>query len=79
MKTVEMDKTKIRKVFTGINWQDWRTGKPCELQSMELQRVGHDWATEQDKTDFLDMGSEGEESKMSSRVPAKNIGWLLEE
>ena len=25
----------------------WRTGKPDELQSMGLQRVGHDWATEQ--------------------------------
>ena len=26
------------------NW--WWTGKPGELQSMELQRVGHDWTTE---------------------------------
>ena len=25
----------------------WRTGKPGVLQSMGLQRVGHDWATEQ--------------------------------
>ena len=25
----------------------WRTGKPGMLQSMGLQRVGHDWATEQ--------------------------------
>ena len=24
----------------------WRTGKPGMLQSMELQRVGHDWVTE---------------------------------
>ena len=24
----------------------WWTGKPGVLQSMELQRVGHDWATE---------------------------------
>ena len=24
----------------------WRTGKPGELQSMRLQRVRHDWATE---------------------------------
>ena len=24
----------------------WRTGKPVVLQSMGLQRVGHDWATE---------------------------------
>ena len=27
--------------------QWWRTGKPGMLQSMGLQRVGHDWATEQ--------------------------------
>ena len=25
----------------------WRTGKPGMLQSIGLQRVGHDWATEQ--------------------------------
>ena len=25
----------------------WRTGKPGVLQSMESQRVGHDWVTEQ--------------------------------
>ena len=25
----------------------WRTGKPSVLQSMEFQRVGHDWVTEQ--------------------------------
>ena len=31
----------------------WRTGKPGVLQSMGLQRVGHDWATEQQKGKFL--------------------------
>ena len=29
----------------------WWTGKPGELQSMESQRVGHDWATELNWTD----------------------------
>ena len=29
----------------------WRTGKPGVLQSMGLQRVGHDWATEQQQSD----------------------------
>ena len=29
----------------------WWTGKPGMLQSMGLQRVGHDWATELDWTD----------------------------
>ena len=27
--------------------REWRTGKPGVLQSTELQRVGHNWATEQ--------------------------------
>ena len=27
--------------------QWWRTGRPSVLQSMESQRVGHDWVTEQ--------------------------------
>ena len=30
----------------------WWTGKPGELQSMELQRVRHDWATEQNWLDW---------------------------
>ena len=30
-----------------VRWR--RTGKPGVLQSMELQRVGHNWATEQHK------------------------------
>ena len=29
------------------SWSWWRTGKPGVLESMGLQRVGHDWATEQ--------------------------------
>ena len=28
-------------------WRWWRTGTPGMLQFMELPRVGHDWATEQ--------------------------------
>ena len=28
-------------------WRWWRTGKPGILQSLESQRVGHNWATEQ--------------------------------
>ena len=31
----------------------WRTGKPSVLQSMGSQRVGHDWATEQQQPNFL--------------------------
>ena len=29
--------------------RQWRTGKPGVLESMGSQRVGHDWATEQQK------------------------------
>ena len=29
--------------------RQWRTGKPVVLQFMGTQRVGHDWATEQQK------------------------------
>ena len=35
---MDMNLSKIRE------W--WRTGKPGMLQSMRLQRVGHDWVTE---------------------------------
>ena len=28
------------------SWSWWWIGKPCVLQSMGLQRVGHDWVTE---------------------------------
>ena len=30
----------------------WRTGKPGVLQSMGLQRVGHDWVTEQQREEL---------------------------
>ena len=33
--------------------QWWRTGKPGMLQSMGLQRVGHDWTTEQQQQQVL--------------------------
>ena len=29
------------------SWREWRTGKPGELQSTGLKRVGYDWGTEQ--------------------------------
>ena len=29
------------------SWRWWRTGKPCMLQSLGSQRVGHSWVTEQ--------------------------------
>ena len=42
------------------SWRWWRTGKPGILQSMGLQRVGHDWAAEQqDDTTFIDKSLSG--------------------
>ena len=33
-------------------WEFWWTGKPCVLQSMGSQRVGHDWGTELNWTSY---------------------------
>ena len=33
----------------------WRTGKPGELQSIVLQRVKHDWATEQEVSNAAEL------------------------
>ena len=33
----------------GNSGRQWRTGKPGMLQSSGLQRIGHDWVTEQQK------------------------------
>ena len=37
----------------------WRTGKPGVLQSMVLQRVSHDWETEQQLDGFWCSGNQG--------------------
>ena len=34
-------------------WSCWWTGRPCVLQSMGSQRVGHNWATEMNWTNQL--------------------------
>ena len=43
-------------------WEIWRTGKPGVLQSRGLQRIRHDWVTEQQQKQntlhFLDMNIE---------------------
>ena len=44
--------------LTQLTWvwansgRQWRTGKPGVLQSLRLQRVGHNWATEQEGASF---------------------------
>ena len=40
------------------SWRWWRTGKPGVLQSMGLQRVRHDWVTEQQFRDNLPLDSQ---------------------
>ena len=40
------------------NW--WWTGRPGVMQFMGLQRVGHDWATEQQQQMMMMMNSMGE-------------------
>jgi len=44
----------------------WWTGKPGELQSMGLQRVGHDWATELNWTVFSEFLTILKSSSLSS-------------
>ena len=51
----------------------WRTGKPGVLQSMRVQRVGHDWATGQQHT-------QGEcrmkrEAELGVMLPQDKEGW----
>ena len=36
--------------------RQWRTGMPGVLQSMGLQRVGHDWATERQHREWAGIG-----------------------
>ena len=68
-------------------WRWWRTGRPCMLQSMRLQRVGHDWAQ-------MNLGVKGPEahtgffplllewqwrtSPYPSRLPVRAVCHLLE-
>ena len=39
--------TILLSIFIINSRRQWRTGKPGVLHSMGLQRIGHDWATEQ--------------------------------
>ena len=38
----------------------WRTGKPSVLQAVELQRVGHNWATEQQQMQSSQQNTPGD-------------------
>ena len=51
------------------SWRWWRTGKPGVLQAMGSQRVGHNWATEQQRTT-----SWAENWVMRSTQPWEDLG-----
>ena len=43
-----------QQTWVWVNSKDWQwTGRPGMLQSMELQRVGHDWVTELNWTELI--------------------------
>ena len=45
-RTGSLEKTLMRTWVWASSWTWWWTAKPGMLQSMGLQRFGHDWATE---------------------------------
>ena len=52
----------------------WWTGKPGMLQSMGLQRVGHDWATELNMFDLRPHGLQPSRLLCPRDFPGKNTG-----
>ena len=54
-----------------------RTGKTSRLQSMGLQRVGHNWATEQQQR-IEEQVSPPKKAEESWRYVAEQITWLLQ-
>ena len=59
----------------------WWTGKPGVLQSMGLQRVGHDWTTEQNWTDAEApvLWPPDEKSQLTGKDPGAGKDWRQEE
>ena len=63
----------------------WRTGQPGMLQSMGLQRVGHDWATEQQQQECWRRNWQCTRVFLPGNMPGKSHGqmgyspWGLEE
>ena len=53
----------------------WRTGNPGMLQPMGSQRVGHDWATEQQQHNELVSFPVSVKSGSTSRVSESAIQW----
>ena len=51
----------------------WWTGKPGVLQSVESQRVGHDWVTELNWS--FRGGSDGKESYTMQETWVRSLGW----
>ena len=53
----------------------WRTGKPGVLHSMVLQRVGHDWATEQQQGGKCSFHSRGHWGLIEGSGPQSYMAW----
>ena len=63
------------------SWSWWWTGRPGVLQSMELQRVGHDWATELNWTELGTYKSEqerGENDSQKGILGQRKLEWCLQ-
>ena len=54
-------------------WSWWSTGKPGVLQSMGLQRVGHDWATELNWSLFHSLYSNYHGRKTECTLPSSQL------
>ena len=56
----------------------WWTGKPGVLQSMGSQRVGHNWATEQQQKSHVEVSSHAESWVLAQQQKALTVfpgGW----
>ena len=87
--TVVLEKTRVP--WTRKRWLDgitdsvdmslsklqawWRTGKPGVLHSMVLQRVGHDWATEQQQGGKCSFHSRGHWGLIEGSGPQSYVAW----
>ena len=59
-------------------WRCWRTGKPGVLQAMRLQRLGHDWVTEQQSSSALPPGGlQGRGLQLVRRLSPSHAGTLI--
>ena len=66
-----------RWTWVWVNWNWWWTGRPGILQSMELQRIRYDWASELNWAELKYGISQKEESKYFPNIPQHIYTWQL--